>query len=232
MKKRLLWAASAVAVLAGIAVAGVYGYQYQQRRATLAALSPIVKQISVRLSESFAITATPNVTYKELFDRTERYVAAADDRMLELRAMDGTRASDEFTFATLYVAAAQSVWRTQNALYQANLKATAAAKFADDRLTNVRTTDRSSYGVFYAYKAIEDGKSSAVSHREAQAAHWRALNTLAELVAHRPAALSDSVVAADECAAATKRADEYTEAKLLMYRMERFSKELDGYRHR
>src|SRR4051812_10712497 len=98
-RAKRLWISLAALVVVALIAGGAYlGYEHQQRRAGLAQLSPMVKQVTVRLEESFAADQSMTMTYKELFARMERYIAATDDKILELRTLDTHRVKDEAAF--------------------------------------------------------------------------------------------------------------------------------------
>lgn len=195
---RRYWIASLTAVLAlaGIAGVGYAGYGYQQRKAALEGLSPILRTITVRLDESFAIESSATMTYKELFERMDRYVAVADDKILELRAMDASRTPGEHAFVSAYAGAAQNVWRAKRSMYQASLRVTSSQKWADERMDELaRNYGSRAYILPSAYKAVADAQEAVDQLDLAQREYLATLHRLSDLSGKRPSSISESDLA-------------------------------------
>ena len=184
-------------LVAAAAAAAYFGHESYQRQVALAKVVPIVRQVSVRLSESLALERAPGVTFKELFDRMERYVGATDDKILELRTMDASRISEEHQFVLRYAELAQAAWRSKSAVYQTMLSAQSSHKWAMERMSEF--TGSSGYGRDLnhrmAAKAVTDAREAVLKFDIAQIEHVSALRALQETLKSPPQALALSDLA-------------------------------------
>ena len=146
-----------IAGLVVVAAIGVYfGYHWHQQSKLIEAITPHVKNTSIRTSNalSYEITEGSKITYKELFEKLEADISEIDKRLLEVQTIStpATKIKTDIVFA--YLNGCQEMLRAQLWKYRKQLALSSASKWFDKSLGLYKVVGY--YGFEYARKTVEE----------------------------------------------------------------------------
>lgn len=141
----------ALLLLCAVVGAGFYGYKQHKRSELIATLTPLVKNASIRVTNSAKLaTGSSNITFKELFDRLEADTAEIEKRNIDIQSLSTSDTAPITGPIENYMRDCQEFSRAMSLKYRKRLAFTSSLEAVEDATRDMRTS--SSYGFEYAKK--------------------------------------------------------------------------------
>ena len=148
--KRILLAVIAI----GVVFAGYLGYQQYEIFKVLDAVTPHVKNTSLRVANSarHETESDSKITYKELFEKLESDISEVDKRLIEVQTLASPKSAKYTDPAIEYLKATQVYLRAMLQKYRKALKLSIAIDWSQQQLDELR--DSTSYSYEYAIRSF------------------------------------------------------------------------------
>lgn len=181
MKRMVIVIACVVAVV----VAGGYlGYRWHQQSQLVKAITPHVKNVSLRTSNAltFETGTESKITYKELFERLESHITEIDNKLLEVQTVSTPATKTRADVSISYVRGCQELLRAQLSKYRKQLILSSSIDWANKSMELYRGAG--TYTFDYARKhsdeAIKDMKKAGQEYEEAESDLIKTIKKLVE----------------------------------------------------
>jgi hypothetical protein len=102
-----------VVALIAVAVGCFFGYQYYQKEQLIKAVTPAVKNTTLRVTNTLAMEGEPGITFKEAFERLEAHLKEIEQKLFDVQSMDRSANPAVVEAAENYMKSAQAVVRVQ-----------------------------------------------------------------------------------------------------------------------
>ena len=161
------------AILAGVlAVGGYVGYQKYETSKLIAAITPHVKNASIRVQNStrFETESDSKATFKEVFERLEVDIAEIEKHLIEVQTLTNPKTAAIAEPSIRYLKDSQEYLRALLQKFRRILKLSSASDRTAEAIADMRSS--SGYGFDYerrrADKAIEELKEAENEARDAK----------------------------------------------------------------
>jgi len=161
------------ALLAGaVAVAGYLGYQSYEKSQLITAITPHVKNASIRVQNStrFETDSDSKATFKEVFERLEADISEIEKRLIDVQTLTNPKTAVIAEPSVQYLKDSQEYLRAMLQKYRRMLKFSSASDRTTDAIADMRSS--SGYGFEYASrradKAIAELKEAEAEAKEAK----------------------------------------------------------------
>lgn len=154
----------AAVVAAALIAGGYFGFQRHERSQLIAAITPHVKNASIRVQNStrFETDTDSKVTFKEVFERLEGDISEIEKHLIEVQTLTNPKTAAIAEPSVVYLKSSQEYLRAMLQKFRRVLKLSSASDRATEAIADLRSS--SSYGFDYAKrradKAIEELKEA------------------------------------------------------------------------
>lgn len=149
---------------------GFFGFRYYKISSTMGAVSPLLQNISLRVTNDVRYEYEPTkITYRELFEKIEKDLSEIDSKIIDVQSIPATFCEDKVSAAISYAQSCQELLRM---LLNKNRKSLAVSSALE---WNKKTLDlywaSSYYGTEYAKRSFDeankDVKTKMQEYKEA-----------------------------------------------------------------
>lgn len=139
-------------VVVGLVIGGYFGFLKYRESNLMAAISPLLKNGSIRVNDSVLIEIDPgNITFGEAIKKLDENTSEIDKKIIEVQSLDAAVAPAIQSSAVEYLRSAQALTRSLAGLNRKAFSLHSAKKHADEELKEMRAS--SGYSVEYAVKS-------------------------------------------------------------------------------
>lgn len=147
---------------------GKYFYDKQQRSEYLETITPLVKNSSIRVSNTLKVEIdSSNITFNELFEKLDEDVKEIEKRNIEVQSAAVKKFKDISDPTIAYLGACQSYSRAMAMMYRKKLIHENSLEAAKEAVADIRGSD--AYGLDYAKKRAD---RSIAKMEEASKERW------------------------------------------------------------
>jgi len=131
---------------------GYFGYRWYQQNQLIKAITPYVKNTSLRTSNALVYeTGTESkITFKELFERLESHISEIDNKLLEVQTLSTPATKGKADLAISYLRGCQELLRAELSKYRKQLALSSSMDWVVKSIELYR--DAGYYGREYARK--------------------------------------------------------------------------------
>ena len=139
-------------VALGLGAGGYFGFVKYRESQLIAAMSPLVKNGSIRINDAMLVEVDPgNITFGEAIKKLDENTSEIDKKIIELQSLDAAAAPGMQQASVEYLRAGQSLTRSLAGLTRKSLALSSARTRSDDEMADLRAA--SGYSVEYALKS-------------------------------------------------------------------------------
>lgn len=156
-------------VVLGLVAGGYIGILKYREAQLVAAVSPLVKNGSIRINDAMLVELDPgNITYGEAIKKLDENTSEIDKKIIELQSLDASSAPGMQLAAVEYLRAGQSLTRSLTGLTRKSMALSSARTRSADEVAELSSA--SGYALDYAIKsarrANEAFKQAGIEYHE------------------------------------------------------------------
>jgi hypothetical protein len=161
-----------VCIVAVTVAGGYFGYRWYQQNQLIKAITPYVKNASLRTSNAlvYETETGSKITFKELFEKLESHISEIDNKLLEVQTLSTPAIKAKADLAISYLRCCQELLRAQLSKYRKQLALSSSMDWAEKSVELYR--DAGYYGRDYARKhsdeALKQMRKAGQEYEEAK----------------------------------------------------------------